>query len=448
MEMQEVIEHMFLPLPGVPPMLVTNTDGVYLQDAFGNKIIDASGGAMAVNIGHGRKEVAEAAKKAMEKVTYILPVFASEMRIELVKRIRKIVAPELSEIYFCSGGSEANEAAIKLARQYHVLNGNDARHKIVSRNLSYHGMTFLALSISDVKARRKDFIPMLWKNPRIEAPYCYRCPFDKEYPGCDIDCAKQLEEVILEEGPETVAVFIAEPMVASAAGALVPPPEYYPIIRKTCDKYDVLFIADEIVTGFGRTGKKMGMDHYGVIPDIATFAKGVGSAYAPLAGMAVKKEIATLFEEKEADFQHLYTFSAHPLVCAIGAEVQRIIEDENLMERAVKMGKYMEESLSRLEEFPMVGDIRGKGMMWGIEFVKNRETKEPFPKEKKVKMDVMMQCMMKGVFFYPGYYEDEQGRGDHLLFVPPFIITEEQIDECVNTMMEVLRDSQDRYYGN
>ncbi len=446
MEMQEVVEHMFLPLPGVPSMLVKKTEGVYIEDANGNKIIDASGGALAVSIGHGRREVAEAARKAMEEVTYILPVFATEKRIELVRRIRKVVPPELSEIYFCSGGSEANEAAIKLARQYHVLKGNDAKCKIVSRNLSYHGMTFLALSISDIKARRRDFMPMLWKNPRIEAPYCYRCPFGKEYPGCDIDCAKQLEDVILEEGPESVAVFIAEPMVASAGGAFVPPPEYYPIVRETCDKYDVFFIADEIVTGFGRTGEKMGLDHYGVVPDAATFAKGVSSAYAPLAGMAVKKEVADLFAEKQADFQHLYTFSAHPLVCAVGAEVQRIIEDEQLMDRAVKMGRYMKERLSRLEEFSMVGDVRGKGMLWGIEFVKDRQTKEPFPKEKNVKMNVMMKCLMKGVFFYPGYYEDEQGRGDHLLFVPPFIITEEQIDQCVDTLAEVLKDSQDRYY--
>jgi adenosylmethionine-8-amino-7-oxononanoate aminotransferase len=447
MEMQEVIENMFLPLPGVPPMLITKTEGVYLHDSFGRKIIDASGGPMVVNIGHGRKEVAEAATRVLGEVSYILPVFASEVRIELVKRIKKLMPEELNQIYFCSGGSEANEAAIKISRQYQVLAGRESKYKIISRNLSYHGMTMMTLSISDVKHRQADFIPMLWKNPRVEPCYCYRCPYGKEYPGCDIDCALDLEKKILAEGPETVAAFIAEPIVASAGGALVPPPEYFPIIRETCDKYDVVLILDEVVTGFGRTGKNMGMDHFGVVPDIATFAKGCSSGYAPLAGMAVKGELARLFEENEAEFQHLYTFSAHPIACAIGNEVQRIIEEENLIERAAQMGNYLQESLLQLADMPMVGDIRGKGMLWAIEFVKNKQTKEPFPKEKNVKMDLIMQCMFKGVFFYPGYYQDEQDRGDHLMIAPPFIITEEQIDECVRVLRETLEESQERYFA-
>ncbi len=448
MEMQEVIDNMFLPLPGVPPILITKTEGVYLHDSFGRKIIDASGGPMAVNIGHGRKEVAKAAAEVLGEVSYVLPVFASKARIELVKRIKKIMPKELNQIYFCSGGSEANEAAIKLSRQYQVLAGRESKYKIISRNLGYHGMTMLTLSISDIKSRQKDFLPMMWKNPRVEPCYCYRCPFGKEYPGCDIDCALDLEKKILAEGPDTVAAFIAEPIVASAAGALVPPAEYFPIIRETCDKYDVVFIVDEVVTGFGRTGKNMAMDHFGVLPDISVFAKGVSSGYAPLAGMAVKEDIAEIFKEKEAEFQHLYTFSAHPISCAIGNEVQRIIEEENLIARAAEMGNYLQESLMQLESLPMVGDIRGKGMLWAIEFVKDKETKEPFPKEKNVKMDIVMQCMFKGVFFYPGYYQDEQGRGDVIMIAPPFIITEEEIDQCVSALKTTLEESQERYFAD
>jgi adenosylmethionine-8-amino-7-oxononanoate aminotransferase len=351
-------------------------------------------------------------------------------------------------VYLCSGGSEANEAAIKLARQYQVLAGRESRHKIISRNLSYHGMTMLTLSISDVKMRQRDFLPMMWKNPRVEACYCYRCPFGKEYPGCDIDCARQLEERILAEGPDTVVAFIAEPIVASAGGGLVPPPEYFPIIRETCDKYDVVFIADEIVTGFGRTGRNMGLEHFGVVPDIATFAKGVSSGYAPLAGMAVSDDLVATFEEKQAEFQHLYTFAAHPVACAIGSEVMRIVEEENMIARAEQIGKYLHESLLGLMDLPMIGDIRGKGMLWGIEFVKDKETKEPFAKEKNVKMDVLVQCLLKGVFFYPGYYEDELGRGDQLMIAPPFIITEEQIDEFVSILRETLEGSRDKYYAD
>jgi len=448
METQEVIDNMFLPLPGVPPILITKTEGVYLHTSFGTKLIDASSGPMAVNLGYGRKEIAEAAAQTLSEVSYILPVFASEVRINLVKRIKRFLPEKLHNVYLCSGGSEANEAAIKIARQYQVLAGRESKHKVISRNLSYHGMTFMTLSLSDVKARQEDFAPMLWKNPRVEPCYCYRCPYGKEYPGCDIDCALDLEKKILEEGPETVLAFIAEPVVASAGGALVPPPEYFPIISETCEKYDVVFILDEIVTGFGRTGKNMGMDHFGVVPDIVTFAKGVSSGYAPLAGMAVSNEICELFQEKEAEFQHLYTFAAHPIACAVGNEVMRIVEEENMVERAEQMGHYLQESLLQLKDHPMVGDIRGKGMLWAIEFVKDKETKEPFPKEKNVKMDLIMQCMMKGVFFYPGYYENENGRGDHIIIAPPFIITEEQIDECMGILREAMEESQDRYFAD
>ncbi len=448
MEIQEVADNMFIRHPHVPPVLITKAEGVYLHDNYGRTMIDFTGGPMAVNIGHGRKEVAKAAQQQLEQVSYVLPVFASEARIELVKRIKKLMPKELSRIYFCSGGSEANEAAVKFARQYQVISERASKYKIISRKLSYHGMTFMTLSLGDVKARMRDFTPMLWDFPKIEACYCYRCPFDKEYPRCDIDCALDLEKRILAEGPDTVAAFIAEPIVASAAGGAVPPPEYFPIIRETCNKYNVVFIVDEVVTGFGRTGKNMGMDHFGVVADIATFAKGVSSAYSPLAGMAVRGNLVELFEQKEVEFQHLYTFSAAPISCAVGNEVQKIIEKENLITRAEQMGHYLQESLLQLKSLPMVGDVRGKGMLWAIEFVKDKNTKEPFPKEKNVKMDIIMQCMMKGVFFYPGYYEDEQGRGDHIMIAPPFIITEKQIDEAVGVLKETLEQSQERYYAD
>ncbi len=442
MDPSQVSDAMFLPLPGVPTLFITRAEGVYLYEASGARFIDASGGPMAVNIGHGRKEVAEAARRGLGQVSYVLPVFASPARVELVGRIRKFVQPSLDQIYFCSGGSEANEAAVKLARQYQVLAGRSSRYKIVSRNASYHGMTLLALSLSDVKVRQRDFLPMLWKNPRVEPCYCYRCPFGLVHPACDVRCARQLEEVILREGPETVAAFLAEPIVASAGGCLVPPPEYWPVVRKICDAYDVVFIADEVVTGFGRTGRNMGMDHFGVEPDIATFAKGASSAYAPFAGMAVRREMANLFLEKGAEFQHLYTFSAHPLSCAVACEVLRILEEERLVERAAEIGSYLGGRLEELRDLPVVGDVRGKGMLWAVELVADRETREPFPKEKRIKMEVITRCMLRGVFFYPGYYEDEKGRGDHIMISPPFVITKEQVDTCVEALRRSLEEIQ------
>lgn len=323
----------------------------------------------------------------------------------------------MTRIYLCSGGSEANEADIKLARQYHVLSGHDSKYKIITRDLSYHGMTIATLSMGDIKVRKRDFTPMLWDSRRIEACYCYRCPFGRTYPNCGLECARALERMIRKEGPEPVSAFMAEPIVAAAAGATVPPPEYFPLIRDICDKYHVLLIFDEVVTGFGRTGKKMGMDHFHVTPDIATFAKGVSGAYAPLGGMVVKDPILEVFERNKSDFQHLYTFSSNPLSCAVGNEVLRILEEEGFVERAVAMGAYISTRLYSLESLPMVGDIQGKGLLWGIEFVKN---KEPFAREKSAKNRILRACFRKGAFFYPGYYEDEQGRGDHIMMEPAF----------------------------
>jgi len=446
MEAQEVINNMFLPNPNVPPILIEKTEGVYLYESSGLKILDAAGGPMAVNIGYGRPEMAEAAQKVLCEVSYILPVFASEVRIELTKRIKKIVPDELGRIYFCSGGSEATEAAIKLARQYQVLKGNNSKYKVISRQLSYHGMTLAALSLSDVKPRKRDFLPMLMENFQIEPCYCYRCSFGKTYPGCDFECAYALEKRIQKEGPNTVSAFIAEPIVASAAGGAVPPQEYFPIIREICDKFEVLLIVDEVVTGFGRTGKNMGMDHFDTLPDMATFAKGVSSGYAPMGGMAIKNEIMEQFEKKGAEFQHLYTFSAHPLSCAISNEVLRIIDEENLIQRAERMGTYLRQRLEKLEEMPMIGDIRGKGMLVGIELVKDKESREPFPADKRVTSTLVSECIFKGVFFYPGYFEDEQGRGDHLMIAPPFIITEEQVDFCIDVLTEALEENKARFY--
>jgi len=365
MNTREIMENMFCINPDVPPILVTKTEGMYLYDSGGGKILDASGGPMAVNIGHGRKEIAEAAKKSLEEVSYVLPVFASEARVALSKRIKTYMPEGFTRVYFCSGGSEANEAAVKFARQYHVLSGRDSKYKVISRRLSYHGMTLATLSMSDVAKRQKDFKPMLWENSHIAPCYCYRCPFEKTYPGCGIDCAVDLEKTILSEGPDTVSAFIAEPIVASAAGAAVPPPEYFPLIREICDKYNILFITDEVL---------------------------------------------------------------------------KIIERENLIERAREMGEYLGERLETLKSFPIVGDIRGLGLMRGIEFVKDRETKESFPADKNLKMGIILNCILRGVFFYPGYYEDEKGRGDHIMMAPPFIISREQIDKCVEVLRQTLEE--------
>jgi adenosylmethionine-8-amino-7-oxononanoate aminotransferase len=441
MEMQEVAENMFIRLPGLPLKLIVKAEGVYLYTSTGEKLIDASSGPMAAGIGHGRAEIADAAAASIKTVSYVLPVFATEARIELTKRIKRRMPPELCRIYFCSGGSEANEAAIKFARQYHVVAGRPERTQVITREHCYHGNTMLMISVSGIEERRRDFRPMLWTNPRVADCYCYRCSFGGEYPRCDLECAHDLEEKILAAGPDTVAAFLAEPIVASATGANAPPPEYWPLAREVCDRYGVALMVDEVVTGFGRTGRNMGMDHYGVVPDVSVFAKGVSGGYAPLAGMAVRESMVKTFEDKGEEFQSLYTYSAHPLACAIGNKVQEIIDREDLIARADRMGAYLGRRLERLRELPIVGDIRGRGLLWAVELVKNKKTREPFPPEVNLKMRIVLLGTTQGVFLYPGYYRDAQGRGDHIMLAPPYIVTEDQIDQIVAALEWAIRES-------
>lgn len=445
MDAKEVQANVFYRRPHGPPLLIERGEGVYLFTADGDRILDASGGPMVVTIGHGRKEIGKVAAALFEKLDYVLPVYATEGSIELTKRIKRLTPEPLNRVYFTSGGSESVESAIKLARQYHVITGNESKYKFIGRKRSYHGGTIATLSVGATTARREPFLPLLWDSPHIEACYCYRCPFGKEHPGCEVACAADLERCIVEEGPDTVAAFIAEPVGGACGAASVPPPEYFPAIRATCDKYNVLFIADEVVTGFGRTGKATAMEHFGAVPDIMTFAKGASSGYAPLGGIVATDHILEQFEEKRKEFSSIFTFSSHPLSCAIGNAVLKIVEEEGLIERVAAMEGFVSERLQTLYDSPFVGDVRGKGMLWGIEFVKDRETKEPFPAGRGLLTPILAGLSQRGIFLYPGIGKDEQGRGDSVLFTPPFIITEAEIDLVVTALHEVLKSLEAEY---
>jgi len=438
MDSQDLSRHLFVKDPKLPLLCFERGEGIYLYESSGERIIDASGGPMLVNIGHGRPEVAEAGYEAMKKLTYILPVFLSEHRMKLSDLVASRFPEHTNRVYFCSGGSEAVESAIKFSRQYHLVKGNTGKYRMLSRKLSYHGNTIACVSLTGVEERRKSFLPMLSDTPLVEPCYCYRCPFDKSYPGCDMECAQDLETKIKKLGPDTVAAFFMEPVVASAAGATVPPPEYFPIIREICDRYDVLLVADEVVTGFGRTGVPMGMDNFGVSPDITTFAKGVSGGYAPMAGMIVKDELAEAFEEVGQDFQSIFSFSSHPMCCAIAAKVQETIDEEGLIDHAREMGEYLGERLERIRDLPHVGDVRGIGMLRAVEFVKDKDTKEPFPSGNTMNMKVIFNAAANGVLFYPGYYSEQYGCGDHVMISPPFIITKEEVELVVSVLEDAI----------
>jgi len=413
--------------------------GIYLYDQEGNKYIDGTGGPLCVNIGHGIIEITEAAMEQAQKVAYVHGSHFTTLVIEeFAKKLSEVLPQGIDKIYFLSGGSEATEAAIKLARQYQLCLGNSQRYKVIGRWFSYHGSTIGALSMMGKPSFRKPYLPLLIDFPHIPAPYCYRCPFEKTYPQCNIQCARILEKTIELEGPETISAFIAEPIIGNTLGAVVPPKGYYQIIRDICDKFNIIFIADEVMSGYGRTGKWFAMEHWGVIPDVITMAKGISGGYIPLAAMATKKEIIDIIKKESGNFIHGHTFSHHPVSSAVGLAVLEYIKKHDLVEKSAKRGEYLIQRLNELKEFSFVGDVRGKGLMTGVEFVKDKDSKIPFPREFKLMEKILKKCFEKGLVLYSSTTGMVDGiNGDGIMIAPPFIIEEKEIDEIINILQQV-----------
>ena len=419
-------------MPHSTPFAVASAEGAYLITPDGRRILDAAGGAIVANIGHGRREVAEVAAEAVARCTYVVPPFATEDRLKLVERLRRYwLPPSLTRVLFTSGGSESVEAALRLARQHHLCAGRTEKWKVIGTDLSYHGVSLGALSVANHAPRRAPFEPMLIPFPKTPAPYVIPGVESTEHP------ADALERVILEEGPETVAAFICEPVVGSAGGALVPVEDFWPRAREICTKYDVLLIADEVMSGFGRTGKRFAVEHWNVEPDIIVGGKGLAGGYAPIGGLyASDAVVAPLVAEKQ-DLM-FYTFSAHPASCAIADKVLEIMEREDLVARAQRMGDLLAERLAPLGEHPNVAEVRGLGLMRGIEFVKDKATMERFPAEARFAARVSAAGLRRGVFLYTS------GSGpvrDALLLGPPFTINGEDIDLLVDTLTAALEET-------
>jgi len=348
----------------------------------------------------------------------------------------------LNKVWFSLAGSEANECAIKVARQYHLETGNPSKFKVISRWQSYHGSSLAALSISGAGGWRKGYAPMLPDYPKIAPANCYHCPFKKSYPGCDLDCAYDLERVINFSGSQDISAFIAEPVVAGSAEGTVPPPEYFKIIRSICDKYNVLFVVDEVFSGNGRTGKYYAIEHWGVSPDIIATAKGIAGGYIPLAATVIHEKIYDAIYRGSGKFVHGVTFSGHPVACAAGIAVLDHLQKYDLLKRAGAMGDYLMKKLSTLMNFPIVGDIRGKGLLIGIEFVADRLSKRPFELALGVAKKVVSAAFKKGLILQPGNGCADGVRGDHILVCPPFTLSEAEADRIVEILAEVLKEVQ------
>ncbi|MCL2602532.1 MAG: aspartate aminotransferase family protein [Treponema sp.] len=415
---------------------VEHGEGIYLYDSEGNKYIDACSGAAVSNIGHGNKRVAQALARQAEKVAFShLSRWTSAPIRELANLVADLAPGSLNKLYPVSGGSEATEAALKMTRQYYLeRDAKTGKYRMISRWNAFHGNTIGALSMTG-DSRRKKYTPYLLDFPHIESCYCYRCPFGLQQETCNVECAHALERCIKLHGADSVAAFIAEPVGGAAAGALVPHKDYFKIIRQICDHYDILYICDEVMTGFGRTGTMFAIEDYGVIPDMICAAKGMSAGYAPLGAVIAKDEIFETFRKGTGSFVHGHTYGGNPLAAAAAVEVIKIVKEENLAANAKKQGEYL---LNRLREkilpFPFVGDVRGKGLLQGVELVQDKQTKQPFARKLNVAEKLTKVLMKHGVVVYPGGGMADGENGDQFLLAPPLIITRDQVDELVEKM--------------
>ena len=404
-------------------------EGAVLTDADGREYIDGLAGLWNVVAGHGRQELAQAASDQMEQLGYCSGYAGSSNppAIRLAQRISDITYPSISRFFFTSGGGESTESSVKTARYYWKLLGYPHKTKVISRQWGYHGVTLAAMSATGITAYWPMFEPRVPGFIHIPSPYPYRY----EAPaGADpaVAAADELEQAILREGPDTVAMFLAEP-VQGAGGVIVPPDGYFQRIREICDQYEVLLVSDEVITGFGRTGRMFGLEHWGIEPDMIQYAKALTSGYFPLGGIGVNERIAQVMDEGKATWMHAYTYSAHPVGCAVALANLDIIEGEDFPTQAAEKGRYLLDGLqSALGDHPHVGEIRGLGLMIGIELVQDKETKAEFPAPGKVGIRVHQAAQERGLF--------SRLRQDVFCLAPPVIISRSQMDRVVEIMTE------------
>lgn len=412
------------------PPLITHGEGVWLTDETGRRLLDGSSSASVVAIGHGRSEIYEALASAGKSVPFVYSAgFTHRWQEELAAGLIKMAPSPLSSVYFASGGSEAVETAWKLARQYFVETGKPQKYKAIARWQSYHGVTLSALSLSGRTSWRDIYAPLLSPVPHIAPAYEYRCAFCKAAGKCTLACADDLERTILLEGPETVAAFFAEPISGTSIAGVVPDEAYFKRIREICDKYDVLFVADEVLCGYGRTGLPYAITAFDVAPDMLTLGKGIASGYAPLAATLISDRIIDGLRQGSGKFVHGLTYSGTPSATFIGLEVQKIMASENLFHRAAELEPFMRKELERLaEKYEIIGQIRGRGLLFGVEFVADRTHRTPFPISTDVTQKIVSKMRECGVIVAAGVPFCNHGKdGDHIQISPPLISSEAEL---------------------
>jgi len=420
----------FLQRPGGLKTFVKG-EGIRITDIEGKTFIDGAAGWQFCNVGDGRAEIGDAIRSQITKLVSVAAEYNNIPRMKLATKLAELAPGNLTKVAFCNSGSEAVETALKMAKQYHALNGEPTRFKIIARRGSYHGWTWGAMNIGGaIRDLFADFEPLGLMARHVAQPYCYRCDYGLEYPGCNLLCAREIENVIQFERPNTVSAVIGE-VISHSANICPPPPEYWPMVRSICDKYGVLLIDDEVITGFGRTGKWFGCMHYDYVPDILTFAKGITSGYIPLGGAITTPKIASKFEGS-VFFSSFPTWGGNP-VSAVGALANiDIMERENLVENSVRMGDYLLKGLQILHKYPIVGDVRGIGLMCAVELVSDKKAKAFFKPELDIPGKVFSKMEREGLLC--------REFGTTILLTPALCITKSDIDEIVAIMEKVISE--------
>jgi taurine-pyruvate aminotransferase len=443
-EMTDVLSRMFLDFMQMQefvkdPLVFVGGEGIRLTDTAGREFIDGLSGVFVASLGHGNLPVIEAMMNQARQLAFAPPLHSTNLpAVKLTELLLRIAPEGVGAVKLLSGGSEATESAMKMARQYHQQTGHPRKYKIISRYGSYHGGTMGALSAGGGRDRKSVYEPLAVGFIHVHPPYCYRCPFDQTYPGCGRTCVTLIERTIEAEDPETIAAVIVEPISISSAGFVVPPPDYLPRLRELCDRHNIVLIYDEIITGFGRLGAMFGSMYYQAPPDITCCGKGMSGGYAPLAAILIRDRVAQAFygeADEHREFHHGHTYAGNPVACAAGVAALTQIIERDIVGNARRQGERLRQRLSELaERYPLVGDVRGAGLLQGVEFISDPKTGERFPDRVRPGKVVERAARDRGLLLRCG--------NDFAAFAPPLIVTSQDIDNMCAILGESIAVAQ------
>jgi adenosylmethionine-8-amino-7-oxononanoate aminotransferase len=427
---------------------IVSGKGIYMYTEDGTEIIDGASGPVLVSLGHGITEIADAMHEQAKRIAF---VHRDDAITPILERscdtFTEASNGDMAKTFQVAGGSEANEIAIKLARNYHILRGNKGKYKIISRWQSYHGSSMGVLSVTGFTKRRAGYEPYLFEHGHIPPCYCYRCWYGENPDTCGCKCAVRLEDEILAQGPDTVAAFIAEPISGMSLCAAEAHPDYFKKIREICDKYDVVLIMDEVMTGFGRTGKMFAYQHYGIVPDIVSTGKAVSGGYFPLAAVSITGKFYKSMLDNNGNFTPGYSWSGNPLGAAAQLAAYEYLTKHDLVENCNKMGAYLKDQCKELaKKHRSFGDVRGKGLMVGIELVRDKATKDPFDPKIGYAGQVSAEALKRNMIIEASSGCNRGTSGDALVISPAFVITKEEIDKIVARLDEVMTVVEDRNF--